>query len=86
MMLSTPFFRLAMFLVALSSLPIIIASSSAEPFNPRSYEKQVATCKAVHRAEGKDVDIDIREYSFRLSELEVEVDGVGSRRLVGDGM
>lgn len=61
MILST---RLATLLTALCSLPLTIASSSAKPFDPRSYKKEVATCKAVHRAEGKDVDIDIRVYYF----------------------
>ncbi|EIM85309.1 alpha/beta-hydrolase [Stereum hirsutum FP-91666 SS1] len=56
MILSTSFLRLA---TLLSVFSVVLASSSAEPFNPRSYKKEVATCKAVHRAEGKDVDIDI---------------------------
>ncbi|ETW84768.1 epoxide hydrolase [Heterobasidion irregulare TC 32-1] len=41
-------------------LPLLCGTFAvAEVFNPREYPKQVATCKAVNRAEGKDVDIDL---------------------------
>ncbi|KAJ7618461.1 Alpha/Beta hydrolase protein [Roridomyces roridus] len=37
-----------------------VSASSKSPFNPRSYAKNTATCKATNRAEGTEVDIDIR--------------------------
>lgn len=44
-------------------LPLLCGTfAAAEVFNPREYPKQVATCKAVNRAEGKDVDIELCEH------------------------
>lgn len=62
MQLSPSFLHL---LGLLSFYHLTLASVSEAPFNPRSFEKQIATCKSVNRAEGKDVDIDIRaSFSF----------------------
>ncbi|THH17595.1 hypothetical protein EW146_g3260 [Bondarzewia mesenterica] len=46
-------------ILLLLSLLLGAGASASDNFNPRDYPKQVAACKAVNRAEGKDVDIEI---------------------------
>jgi hypothetical protein len=42
-------------------LAAYLAVRDSQPvFNPRIYEKQIATCQAVNRNEGRNMDLDIR--------------------------
>ena len=36
--------------------------AATQRFNPRSYEKSVAVCKAINRAENDEKDIEIRRF------------------------
>lgn len=40
---------------------LVLLAASARALNPREYEQQVAKCKAVNRAEDREVELDIRE-------------------------